>query len=103
MIFFLRAWWATPLLTRDIGRFSSGLQQLGSATEIRRAHKGRLAQAILAGLSLLGQDVTLVGLGALDLAASGHGEALHRGALGLLLGHLYLRCVSVRVTWVRAP
>src|SRR5690606_15938955 len=54
---------------------------------IRRVNPGRTAQLALALGGLLGEDVTQVGLRALELAAAERLEALGRAALRLELGH----------------
>src|SRR5829696_5832100 len=84
MIFFFRAWWATPFFTRGMVG-SLGLEQAVHAREIGRAHERFLLELVLPLARLLGQDVAVVGTPALELARSRPREALHRGALGLLL------------------
>src|SRR5262249_28109511 len=66
---------------------SSGLEQAADAREISRAHEAFLLEPVLPLARLLGQDVRVIRVAALELPGSGAGETLHRGALGLLLRH----------------
>src|SRR3954451_15945719 len=91
MIFFLRAWWATPDLTRGMDR-SLGLEEAVHAREVGRAHDITLLEPILPLARLLGQDVAVVRVEALELPRAGTLEPLHGGALGLLLRHLCPLC-----------
>src|SRR5918999_3651254 len=86
MIFFLRAWWATPLLTRGIGR-SLRLEETADAREVGRAHEVALLEPVFPLARLLRQDVRVIGMPALELATPGGLEALHRRSLGFLLRH----------------
>src|SRR5882724_7570992 len=85
MIFFFRAWWATPLFTRGIE--PSGQEEAVDAGEIGRAHEGSFLEPVLPLARLLGQDVRVVRMEPLELPRTGPDEALHRGALGFLLRH----------------
>src|ERR1043166_5795707 len=98
MIFFLRAWWGTPLLTRGMVGSSLGLQQPVHAPEIGGAHQRGFAELVLPLARLLGQNVPLVRAAPLELPAPGAGEALHRGALGLHFRHCDL---LIRAIWAR--
>src|SRR3954452_10687087 len=86
MIFFFRAWWATPDLTRGMDR-SLRLEEAVHAREVGRAHDIALLEPVLPLARLLGQDVTVVRVEAFELPRAGANEPLHGGALGLLLGH----------------
>src|SRR5919108_3833193 len=87
MIFFFRAWWATPPLTRGMG-CPLRLKQTDDAWPIGRADEIALFQAILSLPTLLGQNVTVIGVPAPQLPRPGGLEALHSGPLGFLLWHL---------------
>src|SRR4051794_19502176 len=86
MIFFLRAWCATPFLTRGIGR-SLRLEEAADAREVGRAHQIALLEPVLPLARLLGQNVCVVCVPALELARPGLLEALHGGTFGFLLRH----------------
>src|SRR4051795_11417160 len=86
MIFFFRAWWATPDLTRGMDR-SLGLEESVHAREVGRAHDITLLEPILPLARLLGQDVAVVRVEALELPRAGASEPLHGGAFCLLLRH----------------
>ena len=71
---------------------SGGLQageghHLGDAAHVGLVHVGRATQVALALGGLLGEDVALERLTALDGAPRTHAEPLLRAALGLHLGH----------------
>src|SRR5918999_1258618 len=89
MIFFFRAWCATPLLTRGMVR-SLRLEETVDARIVGGAHQVRLLQLVLPLARLLGEDVAVVGVPTLQLSRTGPLEPLHGGALGLLLGHLFV-------------
>src|ERR671923_2943541 len=86
MIFFFRAWCATPLLTRGMDR-SLRLEQAVHAREVGGAHQVALLEPVLPLARLLGQDVRVVRVEALELPGPGPLEPLHGSALGLLLRH----------------
>src|SRR5574339_238810 len=86
--FLWRARAVTPRLTLGMARSLRRVRQHG--TDRRRV--GVVDPAAAADLALplgglLGQDVALVGSGALDRAAAAHAEALRGAPLGLHLGH----------------
>src|SRR5687768_10729739 len=66
------------------------LQEATDARKIGRAHDITLLEPVLPLARLLGQDVTVVGVEALELPRPGLLEALHRGALGFHLRHFDL-------------
>src|SRR5688500_10219072 len=82
MIFFFRAWWATPLFTRGMVR-SLRLEEAVDAREIGGAHEVALLELVLPLARLLRQDVAVVGMPTLQLPGAGPLEPLHGGALGL--------------------
>src|ERR687897_1588343 len=86
MIFFFRAWWATPLLTRGMVR-SLCLEEAVHAREIGGAHEVALLELVLPLACLLGQNVRVIRVAALELPGPRPLEPLHGGALGLLLRH----------------
>src|ERR687889_2665849 len=93
MIFFFRAWCATPLLTRGMVR-SLRLEEAVHAREVGRAHEVALLELVLPLARLLGEDVAVVGVPTLQLARPRLAEPLHGGPLGLLLRHPWLRVVA---------
>src|SRR5919109_2282229 len=94
MIFFFRAWWATPLLTRGMVR-SLRLEEAVHAREVGGAHQIGLLEPVLPLARLLGQDVRVVRVEALELPAAGPLEPLHGGALGFLLRHWLIPRLAV--------
>src|SRR5574340_126663 len=64
-------------------------------------HQIAAAQLTLALGALLGEDVALVRLATLELAAGGGAEALGRGAIGLQLRHCRNSCAGCTKVWPR--
>src|SRR5918994_8003849 len=97
MIFFFRAWCATPLLTRGMVR-SLRLEETVDARIVGGAHQVRLLEPVFPLARLLGEDVAVVGMPTLQLPRAGPLEPLHGGALGFLLRHvvvLYLGAITM--------
>src|SRR3954468_7577123 len=72
-------------------RISLRLKETADAREIGRADEISLLQPVLPLARLLGQNVTVVRVPALEFATAGGLEALHRGSLRFLLRHRYPR------------
>src|SRR5688500_4957353 len=94
MIFFFRAWCATPFLTRGMDR-SLRLEEAVHAREVGRAHEVALLEPVLPLARLLGEDVAVVGVPTLQLARPRLLEPLHGGPLGLLLRHFHSVCAGL--------
>jgi hypothetical protein len=69
------------------GLQASERQHLSHVTHIGLMHSGRSTQLALVLGGLLGQDVTLEGMTALDGTTGANAKALFGAALGLHLGH----------------
>src|SRR5688572_21373170 len=87
MIFFFRAWCATPLFTRGMAR-SLRLEETVDARVVGRAHQVGLLEPILPLARLLRQDVRVIRVPPLQLSRAGPLEPLHGGALRFLLRHI---------------
>src|SRR5512133_3726408 len=88
--------------TLDAGHGSSlRLEETADARKIGGAHEVALLEPVLPLAGLLGQDVTVVGVPALELPTTCDLEALHGRAFGFLLRHLSPRLAAP--TSVRSP
>src|SRR5688572_5248714 len=74
------------------------LEEAVHAREVGRAHEITLLEPVLPLARLLGQDVRVVRVEALELPRPGPLEPLHGGALGLLLRHLLVPRLANRRT-----
>src|SRR4029079_18341421 len=88
MIFFFRAWCATPLLTRGMRR-SLRLEEAVDAGVVGGADQIGLLQPVLPLARLLGEDVRVVRVEALELPRPRPGKPLRGGTFRFLLGHVF--------------
>src|SRR5438477_3842410 len=89
--FLWRARAVTPRLTLGMARSLRRVRQhRADGRRVGLVHPAAAAHLALPLGALLGQDVALVGAGALDAAAAAHLEALGGAALGFHFRHDYL-------------